>query len=619
MINKHKTKAGRKNKKLQEGKFLVNHYEQQTTKNHLTQNGPDWREAIMLLLFVLLGFLIYSNTLESPFTFDDWGNIKNNAHIRLTKLTWKALLEAGIESPCWDRPLANISFALNYYFNGYRVIGYHLVNIVVHITTGILLYLFTKTTTSLSSLRPRHGLHEHVPFITAIIWLVHPIHTQSVTYISQRMNSMVAMFYVLSFLLYAKARIAKGAGKKRAMYSGCLISGILSLFSKPIAATLPFFILLYEWYFFQDLDRKWLKRRLLTFTAVVIFFLLLAFVYWGVHPVQRMLSMSGDYDFALTERVLTEFRVVIHYLSLLFYPHPSRLNLDYDFPLSRSLIDPASTLVAICAITGVLGVAIWIAKQERLLSFCILWFFGNLTLESTVIPLEIIYEHRTYLPSMFVSLLAVTLTYRHLKQNWLRMAIFWFVIILFSVWTHERNTVWRSEVTLWNDCVKKAPLKARPHYNLANALVFQGKVGEAISHYSEALRLELDFAKAHVNLGNVLVYQGRVEEAIEHYSEALRIRPDWIVLHNNLGNALMLQRKVKEAISHYTELLRIKPELANVHVNLGDALLDQGKIEKAIVHYSEALRINPNLAEMRTGSGISKPNILTPKLSLEFR
>ncbi len=482
------------------------------------------REILVLSLLAILVFSIYSVTLEGPFVLDDLRNIENNPHIRLTRLTLDGIARAGLESPSSSRPVANISFALNYYFHRYGVLGYHLVNILIHATTGILLYLFAKTTLSLPSLRSRYEAHGWIPFMTALIWLVHPLQTQSVTYIVQRMNSMAAMFYVLSFFLYAKARLAEEKKKRWAFFAGCTLAGILSLGSKEIAATLPFFIFLYEWYFFQELSRIWLKRHVLPLVWILILLAVVSFMYLGADPLEVIVRTYQGRDFTLTERVLTEFRVVIFYISLLIFPHPSRLNLDHDFPISHSLTDPITTVLSMGAIAGLIGLAFYVGKKERLLSFCILWLLGNLVIESTVIGLEIIFEHRMYLPSMLICFMAVTLAYRHIKSKWLVVGVLSAVTVMFSIWTYERNSIWSDNVVLWRDCVDKSPKKARPHNSLGVALASQGRLDEAIGHYSEALRIKPGFAEAHTNLGNALFSQGRLDEAIGHYSEALRIK-----------------------------------------------------------------------------------------------
>lgn len=563
--------------------------------------GPRW---LQLLPLVILGFLIYSNTLEVPFYFDDLVNIRENPDIRLTELNLKDITIVGLKRYS-SRPVAHISFALNYYFHQADVTGYHVVNIIIHILTGIFLYFFIKTTLSFPSLRSRYKPCASIAFFAALLWLVHPVQTQSVTYTVQRMNSLAAMFYVLSFLLYVKGRLVKEDQKSWPWFAGCILAGILAIGSKEIAATLPFLILLYEWYFLQDLSTDWLKRHLPHVVGALIIFGSLAFLYLGASPLQAILSGYKYKHFTLIERVLTEFRVVIHYISLLAYPHPSRLNLDYDFPLSHTLTAPITTLFSIGAIVGLITWAIYLAKKDRLISFCILWFFGNLAIESTVIALGIIYEHRMYLPSMFFFLLIIVLAYRFVKQQWAIIGILSVGVILFSVWTYERNSVWGDPVTLWKDCVRKSPNKARPHSNLALALYQQGKFDEAIAHSSEALRISPYYPEAHNNLGVGMAAKGRHDEAISHYSQALRIKPAYAEAHYNWGVALNQQGKTDEAIHHYSKALRINPRHPGAHYNLGTVLARQGKLDEAIAHFQEALRIKPDHTRARYNLGLA--------------
>jgi tetratricopeptide (TPR) repeat protein len=549
--------------------------------------------------------LIYSNTLEAPFILDDLTNIQNNTHIRLSRLTLGEIAEAGFRSGSSYRPVAKISFALNYYFHQYNLLGYHLVNILIHMATGILLYFLVKATLNLPTLRSKYETYRWLPFLSALIWIVHPLHTQSVTYIVQRMNSMTALFYILSLFLYVKARTAEEKRKRWTLFSACILSGLLALGSKENAATLPFFIVLYEWYFFQDLSKDWLRKNLKYFLGMAVLIGLIAFIYLGANPWEKLASIRdfANREFTFTERVLTQFRVVIHYISLLIFPHPSRLNLDYDFPLSHSLTDPITTLFCMAAIAGLIGLAIYLAKKERLLSFCIFWFLGNLVIESSFIPLAVIFEHRTYLPSMLVSLAAVTLACRYIKLKWLKVGVLCAVLLVSSVWTYHRNSIWKDEATIWRDCVAKSPNKPRPRLNLAMALDSKGRLKEAMTHFYEALRIKPDFWEAHYDLARALVRQERVEEGISHYYEALRINPDFAEAHYNLGGALMLQERFEEAISHYYKAVEIKPDYAEAHTNLGIALERQGRPDEAIKHYSEALRIEPNFAQAHYNLG----------------
>ncbi|MHC4460106.1 MAG: DUF6056 family protein [Planctomycetota bacterium] len=563
-------------------------------------------KAAALLVLVSLGFLIYSNTLKSPFILDDQPNIQDNHHVRLTELALKDIIAAGFKSPNPNRPIANISFALNYYFHQDSLIGYHCTNIIIHILTGILLYFFVKNTLATPSLRSRYERYGWVPVFAALLWLVHPLQTQSVTYIVQRMTSLVSMFYILSFLLYVKGRLTGREHKKSwPWFAGCIIAGILALGCKETAATLPVFILLYECYFFQDLNIPRLKRYLPYVIGVFIIFGLLGLWFLGSSPLEKILSGYNHRDFTLTERLLTQPRAVIYYISLLAYPHPGRLNLDYDFAISHSFIAPPTTLLCVGAVIGLIGLAFYVAKRERLLSFCILWFFGNLAIESSVFALELVFEHRLYLPSMLVCLAIVALAWRCIKQNWVRVVVLCVVIVLCCGWTYERNSVWKDPLTFWKDCVSKSPEKPRPHTHLGNALREQGKDDEAVSHYRLALRFDSHYAEARTNLGNVLQSQGELDEAIRYHRQAIQDKPNYAVAHNNLGNALQEKGNLDEAISHYRQALRLKPGSAITHNNLAGALLKQNKLDEAIRHYRQAIQLNSQYASAHYNLGMA--------------
>jgi len=551
------------------------------------------RKILIPALMAVAVFSIYSNTLQSPFALDDLSNIQQNSHIRITRLNLEALNQAGFESPLSNRPVAYLSFALNYYFHQLDVAGYHILNILIHIGCGLIFYFLIKTTLNSPALRSRHQPYAWVPFVTTLIWLVHPIQTQSVTYLVQRMNSLAAMFYVLSVLLYARARQSEQNLCRYAGFAGCFISGLLALGSKENAATLPVFIFLYEWYFQQDLSWIWLKRRIAPIAAVLAVFTLLALLYFDFQPLDHILNSYAARDFTLVQRVLTEFRVVIFYMSLILLPHPSRLNLDHHFSVSHSLLDPVTTIIAIGFITGMAVLVVYVARRQRLISFCILWYLGNLVIESSVIGLEIIFEHRNYLPSMFFILMIMMLMSRIYSPPWLKAGALATVVVVFGFWTFERNDVWRSSVSLWQDCAVKSPQKARPRNNLAVALVRRGNIDEAVTNYRKALQFEPNYAEAHFNLATALRRLGKFDEAVYHYREMLRLHPDHRDTHNGLGAVLHEQGKIDQAVLHYVEALRLDPEYSKANYNLGVALNDQGKTDEAISHFKEALRLDP--------------------------
>jgi tetratricopeptide (TPR) repeat protein len=270
------------------------------------------------------------------------------------------------------------------------------------------------------------------------------------------------------------------------------------------------------------------------------------------------------------------------------------LNLDYDFPLSNSLVDPITTLLALLAIIGLVAGSLWLAKKERLISFCLLWYCGNLVIESSIIGLEIVFEHRTYLPSMMLIPVAVILVDRYFKSNILKVAAICSITLVFAAWTYERNAIWRNPVSLWRDVVAKSPQKVRPHNNLGNALKHQGKYEEAIAHFNKALEINPGYAKAHNNLGTVLAAQGKTDEAIKHFGIALYINPGYAAAHSNVGVALAGRDEIEKAIVHFKEALRLEPNYAKVHSNLGAALVRQGNLQEALEHFHIALQLKPN-------------------------
>jgi len=552
------------------------------------------------LLFAVVVFLLYSNTFQSPYIFDDWYHIEANPHIRMTSLSWDALRQAALDSPLHRRPVAYITLALNYYFHGYDLFGYHLVNILVHLGAAIFLYMFLQTTLSLQQTQQKFKYGDWLPLAAALIWLVHPLQVQSVTYIIQRMNSLAAMFYILSMLLYVRGRLTKGKERQAFLFIGSICSGVLALGSKENTATLPLFILLYEWFFFQDLSFAWLRKRILPILGVGVFLVCVAIVFLGMHPLSSIANSYGIRDFTLMQRVLTEFRVVLFYISLLLFPYPGRLNIDHEFQLSFSLFDPMTNIMSLGILLGLFGLAIILARRERLLSFCIIWFLGNLIIESSVIGLEIIFEHRTYLPAMLGIFAAVLLGNRLLRQKWLKLSIALLVLMLFSIWTFQRNMVWQDEVTLRRDAVAKSPTKPRAHAILANALERNHEYDDAAYYYRKTLSLNPRNAdEIHYNLGNVLMAQGKIDEAIQHFSTAVTLNPDATPIRLNLAYALSLQGDLIAAFNELQELIRRHPKEPRAHNNLGILFMKQGKLKEAVFHFTEALTLKPNYKQAR--------------------
>lgn len=561
---------------------------------------------LLVLIFIGLGGLLYGNTLEVPFYFDDLANVRENIQIRVGDITFSSLWRAGSESLIRTRPLANISFALNYSLHQYQVAGYHLVNIAIHILTGILLAQLFLCILRSPALGSRY--QQHAPALAlaaALFWFVNPLHTQTVTYIVQRMNGMAAMFYICSLWLYMRGRMTTPQRPQWPWLTGAALAGLLALASKEIAVTLPLMMFVCEWYFLRDLDRRWLKRSLPSLLALLLFAVLISWLFLGSRPLENMLSGYAQRDFTLPQRLLTELRVVVYYLGLFLYPAPSRLNLDYDFPLSHSLLAPLTTLSSGLVILLLLLTAVLFARRARLFSFTVLWFLGNLLIESSVIALEIIFEHRTYLPSMFIALLVVTAGYRLLRQPRLAVAVLVGILCLFSVWTVSRNRLWRDPILLWADCAAKSPDKSRPHNNLSVALREKKQWQRAFAEAQIALRLNPQSLRGRVNLGNLYTDKKMWQEAEAEFRQVLAQKPDYAEVYVSLGNIYAAQGKLDQAATFFQKTITLAPDSVRARTNLASVLAYQGKTEEAIVAFEQARSLSPENSDIHFNLGLA--------------
>ena len=584
--------------------------------------GEHLHTWFVLLGCMLLGAAVYGNTLDVPYYLDDYRNILENSHLHLTELSFDALREAVLGGTLKTRPVANLSFALNYYFGQESVFGYHLFNIIIHILSGFFLYQLASTTLSTPVLKGKYQNESLLAALAAFLWLVHPLHTQTVTYIVQRMNGLAVMFYILSIWLYGRGRMTATAWKWT-FYFGSLTAGLLAMGSKEIAATLPFFIVLYEWFFFQKLDRRWLLRRIWIVSILVLFAGLLFLIYTD-NPLE-LVSRYERRPFTLGQRLLTEPRVVLLYISLLFFPDPTRLNLDHQMEISHSLISPFSTLISLAAIIILLGLAIAGARKQPLLSFAVLWFFGNLVIESTFLNLELIFEHRTYLPSVFIIFALAAFVSQKVRPRWLGFSLLIAAIGICSWWTVQRNSLWRDPVEFWADSAAKSPGKARPFINLSAAYRDRGELDKAVESAETAIRVDPRFVNGFVVLGTAYLDRGEYDQAISAFREALRRIPDYAAVYNSLAKAYLAKGMVDAAAAALRENLRLDPKSYEALVNLATIKASRGQYREAIADFLRALGLKGpdpdilfNLALAYTESGQRARAIETYRQILEI-
>jgi len=580
--------------------------------------GSPWAQPwIALLLLSLLGTLIYANTFSVPFHFDDEPNIVDNHQIRNLSnfLTLKG-----------SRYVGYLSLALNYHFGRLNVFGYHLVNLLIHIINSFLTYFFVllllripqpPLTPHASPLTPypsRLLNDSGIALAASLLFVAHPIQTQAVTYIVQRFTSLSTLFYLLAVVLYLKWRLAVPESRYRSLcYAGALVSTVLAMKTKEISFTLPLMLLLIEVVFFGSSTRK----RWMALIPFLLALLIIPLSHTGTIGEAEVGFAKNTTEISRLDYLFTQFNVIMTYLRLLILP--VHQNLDYDYPIASSLLEPKvlfSFLFLLVLLTFSLYLLVirpraadssrFSVVSSRLVGFGILWFFLTLSVESSIIPIkDVIFEHRLYLPSVGF-LLTGSGAILGLMQRWQGMSVIVIgvLVVLSSFATYQRNFIWKDELTLWTDVIQKSPNKARGHYNLGLAHHDLGRLDEAVREFKTALALKADDADAHINLGKVYKDLGRLEEAVLEYKAAITVNPNHADAHINLGVVYQNLGHLKEAIEEYQRALTLKPDDADAQNNLGLIYLEQGKLQEALKAFEEAVKLKPDNTDVLDNLGV---------------
>ncbi len=601
---------------------------------------------VHILLILMLSVVAYSNTFYSSFHFDDNRNIVKNQTIRKLEVFIEPskAMDFSEYSAFKSRYIGYLTFAINYKIHGLNVTGYHIFNISIHIINALLVYwliLLSFKTPYFLGIRPSSRSLSNPPsppfskggmggfereeqgkiliaLFSALLFAVHPIQTQAVTYIVQRLTSLAAMFYLLSLVMYIRWRFMNQNIEHREKisnlksvicYLSSVFSAILAMKTKEIAFTLPVIIALYEFMFFEGK----IRRRILYLIPLLLTMLIIPLGLMGEDkPIGDLISdMSEAARVSTTtprpDYLFTEFRVLVTYIRLIF--SPVNQNLDYDYPIYHSFFN-IEILLSFLFLFLIFSIAIYLLYSSRitphglrLTAFGIFWFFITLSIESSVIPIrDVIYEHRMYLPSagVFIAISAfIFIIIEKLKETrvniWkaINMAIVVIIVVLTGA-AYARNAVWKDELSLWNDVVNKSPQKERAHNNLGNAYMSQNLIDKAFEHFNIAFKLNPYMPEAQFNLGNIYLHKGLSDKAIEYYLNALKLNPYVPEIYYNLGNACMSQNLIDKAIDYYRIALKLNPYIPEAHNNLGNAYFAEGFIDQAISHYHLALQINPD-------------------------
>jgi tetratricopeptide (TPR) repeat protein len=563
-------------------------------------------EKLIPFLVIAAGLLVYQNSFTGPFVFDDIVGIKKNPTIaHLWPVGPVLLTPRGNGLPTEGRPLINLSLAINHALGGYAVWGYHALNLTIHILAGLTLLGVVRRTLRLPKLRERFGAAaDGLALATAVLWMIHPLQTESVTYIIQRAESIMGLCYLLTIYCFVRGTESVRPGR---WYGLCVAACALGMASKEAMVSAPLMVMLYDRTFVSGSFREAWQRRRSLYLKLCGTWILLAYLVMSARSRGGTAGLGGNilwWQYALTQSF-----AITRYLALAFWPRP--LVLDYG----THLVTDVGRLWPCILLVGLLVVATMIAIWRRpALGFLGCWLFAILAPSSSVVPIatQTIAEHRMYLPLAAV-VAAVTVggftlarklfgSQAEMERMVMRGSSVVVVLVL-GMLTLQRNNDYRSEFMIWQDTVTKCPDNPRARTNLGQAMQQMGRVQEAVEQYQEALRLDPKNADAHVDMATVFLAQGKPQEAAAECQEVLRTMPRYLGAYVNLGNALFQMGNVTNAIEEYTQALQINPDFIEARTDLGSALGQLGETEAAIDQWNKALQLDPNYIQARANLG----------------
>lgn len=559
-----------------------------------------------MLFTVAAGFLLYFNTFNAPFLFDDYPNIVNNLRIRNI---------SNLLPPTGSRDIGYITFALNYKFSLLNVSAYHFVNTLIHICNAILVYVLYMLLLKNFSPEGSDNKNQFIAACTALVFLTHPIQTSAVTYIVQRFTSLSTLFFLLSVFMYIKASLNYSRNRRflseshLSYYLLSILSAVLAMKTKEITVTLPLIILMSEFFLYSATDRNNYRAKPLMYFVpfVLTFFIIPVGLINTDAPIGEIIGEISDKsteteNIGRPEYLFTQFRVIATYLRLMFIP--AGQNLDYDYRISTSFFEP-SVLLSLSLNILIIASAILIFSRVKkgaaiIIAFGIFWFYITLSVESSIIPIkDVIFEHRLYLPSSGLITAAITglviSTEKFPKEKSRKVIIFSFILVLLilSVLTIRRNMLWQDGIAIWEDTIKKSPFKSRPHSNLANIYQEKGMHSEAEKEYLKAIGLSPTFPGLYNNLGNVYKAQGKYYDALNEYTKAIDLDSKFAEGYYNLGATLYELGEKEEALSNLYKAIEISPEMFDAFTTIGNIYDDLGRKVEALQAYAKSLEINP--------------------------
>ena len=579
--------------------------------------------VLAVILILALGLLLYGYTLSFPFVFDDHIYLVDNPLMKdIHSFAWmgdftkfanysKSLdLDPDISTNMILRPVTYLTFYFNYLIDGMNPRGFRAVNIVIHCANAMLLLFMVSRILRMSGKRgTRSGFSaDFIALSAALMFLVHPLQIESVTYIVQRFTSLGTLFYLVTILTFLKANHSENSPAARWWRAASVASLIVGMLTKEFLFTAPFMLILLDWLVMGTPVKVACQRTLPHLFCLPIIPVLIMFTAAaqndGSPGLSATLNITNGAGYAPAHYALTQLSVVLTYLRLIFIP--VGLNLDWDYPLSTSLLQ-GSALMSALVIAGILG-GLWYWYRQRgqdvrhaLLCYAVLWFFMTLAIDSSIVPLpDLMAEHRAYLPSIGIlcalacgaDLLRTERCNRR-RLRYLIPALILIWIMTLATATNLRHQVWRSEISIWKDIAAKSPRKFRPLFNLATAYFEKGQPQEAAACIRKAIPLSPQCFVAYRNLGRVENSLGRHREALEALRIGVWLAPDDHEQHHELGLAYAGLGDVKQSKIEFMKAISLRPSYRPTHLALGALYVNLQQYDKALEQLRIAATLQP--------------------------
>jgi len=546
-------------------------------------------------VIVFAAFVAFNNSFRGPFIADDLWSITNNRTI----LRLSSALAPPSDTTTGGRPLLNLTFAVNYALGGMNVWGYHVLNLLIHILASLTLFGIVRRTLLKPAISRRFGAAAlPLALAVSVVWSVHPLQTEAVTFVSQRAEALMGFFYLLT--LYSFIRSTE-SDRRRGWQMLSVTACFLGVFSKEIIITAPVIVFLYDRTFVAGSFRNAWRLRWRYYLVLASSWLLLARLMADIG--QR--AVGFGHGVTWWNYALTSSRSIVVYLKLAVWPHPLVFDYGTDAIVVHNPSDVIQYIVVIVTLLAFVAVAL---RRFPPIGFLGAWFFVILAPTTSVVPvvLQPTAEHRMYFPLAALISFGVLGLYSLIEKR--SSIVLAAVASGFCYLSVCRNSDYRSGLAIWTDTATKAPNNERAENNLGAALVdTPGRLTEAIARYRRALTINPDYALAHNNLGRALLYtHGGAAKAIAEFRMALRLNPNFALAHCNLGTALINSPGMtEEAIGHLRKGVELEPDLAQAHYELANALADQpGRLAEAIAEYNTAIRLNPDFSEAHSGLGL---------------